>query len=559
MKKGFSLLAAHLGDRLGAVATVLSNRNLRRLEFAWAAFNVAEYAFVVALGVFAFDRGGPTAVGLMALIRTLPAIAAGPLLAVLTDRLPRQHMVTVSLIGRAAASVGLFFSVEGSSPIGLVYLLAAVDAAIATSFWPAHTALLPELSRSRDELAASNAVASVVENSGLLLGPLAAGLVFVAFDAAAVFAAGSGLFVLGAVLAATIVTDRQPVHPPTHRVRSELLDGLHVLRENRGPTVVIGLWTFESLLLGAIDVFTVVVAIDVLGIGDSGVGFLGAVNGAGGVIGAIAMTTFSRGNPFGRYLGWGLLLMGGGLLLAGLVPALVTVMIGFLLIGMAGGQIDIAAQTLLQRTVGEDHLGRVLGIFEGMYWGSLGIGALLAGWLVATTSIGTAIIGSGVALSVVAILARRVLRSLDTAIEVPGERIDLLSRNEIFGLLPIPTLEHLARTATTMVVESDTVIIEQGQDGDQIYVIEAGRVSVEVDGISVGTLQTGDVFGEIAPLRHLPRTATVRSTAETTLLVLDGNQFVAAVASHTSSADAANAMVTGRLAGIGRIRRGRGH
>ena len=559
MKKGFSLLAAHLGDRLGAVATVLSNRNLRRLEFAWAAFNVAEYAFVVALGVLAFDRGGPTAVGLMALIRTLPAIAAGPLLAVLTDRLPRQHMVTVSLIGRAAASVGLFFSVGGNSPIGLVYLLAAVDAAVATSFWPAHTALLPELSRSRDELAASNAVASVVENSGLLLGPLAAGLVFVAFDAAAVFAAGSGVFVLGAVLAATIVTDRQPVHPPTHRVRSELLDGLHVLRENRGPAVVIGLWTFESLLLGAIDVFTVVVAIDVLGIGDSGVGFLGAVNGAGGVIGAIAMTTFSRGNPFGRYLGWGLLLMGGGLLLAGLVPALVTVMIGFLLIGMAGGQIDIAAQTLLQRTVGEDHLGRVLGIFEGMYWGSLGIGALLAGWLVATTSIGTAIIGSGVALSVVAVLARRILRSLDAAIEVPGERIDLLSRNEIFGLLPIPTLEHLARTATATAVESDTVIIEQGQDGDQIYVIEAGRVSVEVDGISVGTLQTGDVFGEIAPLRHLPRTATVRSTAETTLLVLDGDQFVAAVASHTSSADAANAMVTGRLAGIGRIRRGRGH
>lgn len=558
MKQRFSLLVTHLGERLGAVRTVFANRNLRRLEIAWAAFNLAEYAFVIALGVLAFDRGGPTAVGLMALIRTLPAIAAGPLLAVLTDRLPRQRMVTVSLVGRAAASAGLFFIVGGHSPIGFVYLLAAVDAAIGTSFWPAHTALLPELSRSRDELAASTAVASVVENSGLLLGPLAAGLVFALFDGSAVFAAGSGVFALGAWLATTIVTDRQPVHVPTHRVRAELADGLKVLRDNRGPALVIGLWTFESLLLGAIDVFTVVVAIDLLEIGDSGVGFLGAVNGAGGVIGAIAMTTFSRGNPFGRYLGWGLLLMGGGLLLAGVVPALATVMIGFLLIGVAGGQIDIAAQTLLQRTVGEDHLGRVLGIFEGMYWGSLGIGALLAGWLVATTGIGPAIISSGVALSVVTLLARRALRSLDAAIEVPGERIDLLARNEIFGLLPIPTLEHLARTATTMVVEAGTVIVEQGGDGDQIFVIEDGRVSVEVDGNAVTNLQTGDVFGEIAPLRHLPRTATVRSTTETTLLVLDGDQFVAAVASHTSSADGAQAMVAGRLAGIGRTRRGRG-
>ena len=63
----------------------------------------------------------------------------------------------------------------------------------------------------------------------------------------------------------------------------------------------------------------------------------------------------------------------------------------------------------------------------------------------------------------------------------------------------------------------------------------------------------------LAPLRHLPRTATVRGITETVLLVLDGNQFVAAVASHTSSADSAEAMVAGRLAGIGRARRGRGH
>ena len=513
---------------------------------------------MIALGVLAFDRGGAVAVGLMALIRTLPAIAAGPLLAVLTDRLPRQRMVTVSLIGRAVASAGLFFLVGGGSSIGFVYLLAAVDAAIATSFWPAHTALLPELSGSREELAASNAVASVVENIGLLLGPLVAGLVFVVFDAAAVFAAGTGVFMVGAVLAATIITDRQPAHEPGHRVRTELLDGLQVLRDNRGPAVVIALWTFESLLLGAIDVFTVVVAIELLQIGDSGVGFLGAVNGAGGVIGAIAMTTFSRGNPFGRYLGWGLLVMGGGLLLAGAVPALVTVMIGFLLIGIAGGQIDIAAQTLLQRTVGEAHLGRVLGIFEGLYWGSLGVGALLAGWLVAAAGTETAIIACGLALSVVAVLARRALRSLDGSIEVPGDRIELLSGSEIFGLLPIPTLEHLARTATSLMVEPGSVIISQGDDGEQIYVIEDGSVSIEVDGTEVATLHTGDVFGEIAALHHQSRTATVRSASETALLVLDGDQFVAAVASHTSSADSAEAMVAGRLAGIGRARRGRG-
>ena len=68
MKKRFSLLVTHLLERFRAVTTVFENRNLRRLEIAWAAFNIAEYAFVIALGVLAFDRGGAAAVGLMATI-----------------------------------------------------------------------------------------------------------------------------------------------------------------------------------------------------------------------------------------------------------------------------------------------------------------------------------------------------------------------------------------------------------------------------------------------------------------------------------------------------------
>jgi len=559
MKRRVSLLLTHLTERFRAVTTVLVNRNLRRLEIAWAAFNVAEYAFVIALGVLAFDRGGAAAVGLMALIRTLPAMAAGPLLAVLTDRLPRQHMVTASLAGRALASAGLFVAVGAGSPIGVVYLLAALDAATATSFWPAHTALLPELSRSREELAASNAVSSIVENGGFLVGPLGAAVVFVTLDTAAVFVIGSGVFVVGAVLAATISTDRITARTARHRVKVDLLDGWKALRASRGPSLVVGLWTIEALLLGAIDVFTVVVAIDLLGLGDSGAGFLGAVNGAGGVIGAIAMTTFSRGNPFARYLGIGLLLMGLGLLLAGLWPVLAAVLAGFLLVGIAGGQIDIAAQTLLQRTVGEGHLGRVLGIYEGLYWGSLGIGALLAGWLVSATSIETGVIGSGAALVLVAILARARLRSIDGSVEVPDARFDLLRSNTIFGLLPVPTLEHLARRAERVEIESGTVVIHQDGEGDQVYLIEQGAAAVEVDGLPIADLGPNDVFGEIAPLRHLPRTATVRSTANTTLLVLDGEELAAAVASHTSSATTADAMVAGRLAGIGRARRGRGH
>ena len=60
---------------MGAVRNVLAefgavarDRNLRRLELAYGAAITSEWAFVVALGVFAYERGGATAVGILGLV-----------------------------------------------------------------------------------------------------------------------------------------------------------------------------------------------------------------------------------------------------------------------------------------------------------------------------------------------------------------------------------------------------------------------------------------------------------------------------------------------------------
>jgi CRP-like cAMP-binding protein len=71
---------------------------------------------------------------------------------------------------------------------------------------------------------------------------------------------------------------------------------------------------------------------------------------------------------------------------------------------------------------------------------------------------------------------------------------------------------------------------------------------VLVDGRLVRTETPGDHFGEIALLREVPRTATVRARTDAELFALERDEFIAAVTGHPETAEAAEAAVATRLA-----------
>ncbi len=74
------------------------------------------------------------------------------------------------------------------------------------------------------------------------------------------------------------------------------------------------------------------------------------------------------------------------------------------------------------------------------------------------------------------------------------------------------------------------VICCQGEPGDWMYVIQAGRAEVvrDVDGaeVAVGELEAGDVFGEMAVFDRQPRSATVRAKGPARVLTLDKRAFM---------------------------------
>jgi CRP-like cAMP-binding protein len=109
------------------------------------------------------------------------------------------------------------------------------------------------------------------------------------------------------------------------------------------------------------------------------------------------------------------------------------------------------------------------------------------------------------------------------------------------------TLEQLVTRLSRLRVAAGETVFRQGDHCDRFYVVATGEVAVAVDGHERVELRAGDYFGEIALLRDVPRTATVRAQTDTELLALERDVFLAAVTGHAASAREADGVIAARL------------
>lgn len=91
-------------------------------------------------------------------------------------------------------------------------------------------------------------------------------------------------------------------------------------------------------------------------------------------------------------------------------------------------------------------------------------------------------------------------------------------------------LKLIAFAAERQTVPAGTVLVRQGDPGDAVYVVLAGEASAYVgraDGgeLRVGPVPAGTLFGEVALLAEVPRTATVKAETEMAVLRLDTDLF----------------------------------
>ena len=168
-------MPGRLTESTRAFREAFSSKGLRRLQLALAGSVIGDWAFSIALAVYAYDAGGAKAVGLLALARWTLAAFAAPFLSVLADRYRRRSVMLASDSIRLLATAGAAVAVWTSAPAVIVYAAALIVTAVSTAFQPAQTALLPSLTSSPEQLTAANVVTSTIESVGTFLGPALGG------------------------------------------------------------------------------------------------------------------------------------------------------------------------------------------------------------------------------------------------------------------------------------------------------------------------------------------------------------------------------------------------
>jgi MFS family permease len=525
------------------------NVSIRRAQLSFAAIWASESALVVGLAVLAFREGGVGAVGIVTAARMAAAAVLAPPLATIADRVRRERVLASVGLVRAATLGAAALVTAAGGPTAVTYGLAVVATIAQALYRPAHSALLPALCTSPRQLTAANAVRGLLDSAATLGGPAVAAVLLALSGPAAVFAACAAASLLGGLVVLRLAYDAPPRAQHAGSGRHEILQGFTTIAADRRLSLITGLGAVQTFTRGCLTVFVVVVAIDLLGTGDPGVGILTAAVGAGGLLGSIVAFGLVGRGALAAWFGVGIALFGAPLVGIGIAPGEVAAILLLGLVGVGNALIDVGGFTVLARLADETVLARMFAGFEAILTLGVAAGGLVTPLVVDQLGIRTSLVVVGLLAPLAVAATWPALRRLDHEVRGRDADIERMRLIRMLGALPVATIEQLVGHLDHAEFAAGAPVFGQGDPGEYFYIIESGRAEVDIDGRIVRTLGAGECFGEIALLRDQPRTAGVRATADEPLRVsrLRRSAYLTAVTGYPAAAVAGDDLVTRRL------------
>jgi predicted MFS family arabinose efflux permease len=530
-----------VNPRRRGLRAALHHRDYRLLVSASSISQTGDWLYNVALLVWVYDAThSGTWVAVVTVARLVPYVVFGPLGGLVADSYDRRTVMIVSDLLRAALMLTLAVFTDLDGPVALVAAIACISTAAGTAYRPAVVAMLPEMVGERD-LAAANALESVVENLAVVLGPAIGAGLLVLGNTTFAFGINALTFVVSAICAAALrVHSRGSGRSEAEAAQPDtgLMHGFRELARTADARVLGGYMLGTAFIYGIQTVVLVLVAGEQLEAGTDGVGIFYAALGVGGVIGAALVTRLARSARLGAVLYASLLLTAVPMALLAVSSSGAVAFVLVLLSSVGGVVLDVLALTQLQRAVSGEVLGRVWGALDALVVSAIIIGSIVVAPVVD-------LLGADPAFAVLALTIPILgLVGVGGLLRADRESVELLDRIgpavDVFQQVPLlevadrAVIERLASTAVVQPVAIGENVVVQGEPAEHFYVVETGRFDVLVqegggEPEQVNVLGAGDWFGEIGLLHDAPRTATVKARWPSRVWRIDGGELLEAL------------------------------
>jgi hypothetical protein len=419
-------------------------------------------------------------------------------------------------------------AIEG--PLEILYVAVALEGVGSGPMQALHNRLLPLTVRLPDELTLTNSLTELFRATGLLLGPGLAAMLLFFLDPVWV----TGL--CGALLMATLPLlygMKRPVGKPAGKPLVpqfvQLHEGAIHAVTDKAIAILVAAFVLCGVVTGAVQVFVPVIAIDTAGWGMPGPSIMLGLIGLGGLLGGLLSIAVLSRMDLAATLGLGLFTIGVALVTLGSFSTTTMIVVSSIIGGAALAVALISQSMLFQRGVALPLQAAVFGLSALLHVLGIGAGGVIGAGLIESAGIATALVAAGSSLCLIAIVMWMLVRPVTANFVSRQRELQVLRQSRLLDTLAIGPSEQVAAFLQRHVAAPGEQIIKQGEAGDDAYLIGSGRVAVTVDGRKIAELNDGDVFGEIALLHEIPRTATVVATTETELWRLNRHAFLTAV------------------------------
>jgi MFS family permease len=373
--------AAVTAPRLPSTFSALRHRNFRLWFIGQTLSMVGTWMQSVAQGWLVFQlTGSEFALGAISFIGTLPTLFLMLPAGALADRIPRRKVLLVTqTVMMLLAFILATLAATKTLQIWHIGVLAAC-LGIANSFdAPARQALAVEMVEDRADLMNAIALNSTIFNLARVVGPAIGGVVLAAVGAAWCFTL-NGLSFL-AVLVALLLMKLPAIHPEvrTDPITLQIAEGIKYVWQTQVVRTATALVAVSSLFGFSYAVLLPAYAVDVLHVGEAGLGALNTAVGIGALVGSLIVASMSRFPRKGLLLTAGSIIFPAVLIAFAFSRSFSISLAALSVIGMAFVAQNATSNTLIQTVVPDSLRGRVMAVYTLMFFGTAPFGALQAG------------------------------------------------------------------------------------------------------------------------------------------------------------------------------------